>query len=356
MVGRKAKDKTMTQPLKQEDVEEARAYQRRVFVDTTKFAGSAIVPLRVDASIRRFFRVEKNGRTAVLMDARPPMEDTTVFETMRDKMDRIGLTVPEIYASDHAHGLVLMEDFGDERLYELITGGKEDIGKLYDLAVDVLVHKSFADPAVALDQSAAYSDDYWMFRVEQFLQHYMPHVMGRNATEGEREDFLGLYRAAITAAHKFDPVLLHGDYGAQNLYYLPERPGIKALGLIDFQDLTDARGNMMGSPAFDLVFLLQDVRVDLPKGLEARMRARFIEKAGIKDVTDFEGVYATIGTAQATKCLGLFARLGHVAGRKEYLQFIPYCWRNLANNLSHPDLKGIKDWFEKNKIDIVKGK
>lgn len=340
----------MQQVQKQEMTEDQRADQMRSFIDRTAWTGAPLVPLRTDASIRRFFRVAKGQKTAVLMDARPPLEDTVAFELMQQKLARIGLTVPEIYACDHEHGLVLMEDFGDVRYYELITEKKEDINKLYNLAVDALVHKFYADPAVALDQSVAYSDDYWLFRVEQFLQHYMPHVMGRIATQTERDDFLGLFREVITASHKFDPVLLHGDYGAQNLYYLPERPGIKAIGLIDFQDMTDARGNMMGSPAFDLVFLLQDVRVDLPPALEAAMLQRFIEKTKIRDVADFEGVYATIGTAQATKCLGLFARLGHVNGRREYLQFLPYCWRNLERNLKHPDLKGIRNWFEKNKI------
>lgn len=332
--------------------EEARAAQMRAFVDATAFSGAVLQPLRMDASVRRFFRVEKDGKTAVLMDARPPLEDTAVFETMQRKLHAIGLTVPGVYACDHALGLVLMEDFGDERYFELITGQKEDINKLYALAVDVLVHKMQADPAVALEESVAYSDEYWLFRVEQFLLHYMPHVLKREATAGEREDFLGLFRAAITSAHHFDDVLLHGDYGAQNLYYMPERGGVKALGLIDFQDMTDARGNMMGSPAFDLVFLLQDVRIDLPAGLEQAMRDRFIEKTGITDRVLFEGEYATIGTAQAVKCLGLFARLGHGQGRSEYLPFIPYCWRNLNNNLSHPALKGIRDWFAKNNIDL----
>jgi len=91
--------------------------------------------------------VAKNGKTAVLMDARPPMEDTNKFETMQKKFTAIGMTVPEIYATDHAHGLVLMEDFGDERYYELVTSGKEDVNKLYGVAVDALVHKYFAGSA-----------------------------------------------------------------------------------------------------------------------------------------------------------------------------------------------------------------
>ena len=334
------------------DDSRAKADLQAKFLARAGWTGASVTQIKQDASVRHFYRVTKDGKTAVLMEACPPLEDTGAFELMREKLNRIGLTVPEIYHSDHAAGLVLMEDFGDERLFELVSGKKADIDKIYRLATDVLVHKFKADPAVALDQSVAYSDEYWLFRVEQFLLHYMPQVVGRTATTGEREDFLGLYRQAIEAAHDLPDVLLHGDYGAQNLYHLSSRPGVKALGLIDFQDMTDARGNMMGSPAFDLVFLLQDVRVDLPESLEKNMREHFLKQAGIANRAAFDLEYATIGAAQATKCLGLFARLGHVNGRKEYLPFIPYCFRNLQRNLSHPAMAGIRNWFGKNKIDL----
>jgi len=339
--------------MQPEEIAEFRRVRREEFIaGLSDWAGVTAVPLQEDTSVRRFFRLTKGGRTAILMDARPPLEDTTTFELMQKKLTAIGLTVPEIYAADHAAGLVLMEDFGDIRFFELITQGREDVRKLYTLAVDALVHKFFADPKIALEQSVAYSDEYWLLRVEQFLQYYMPQVLGRTATKTEREDFLGLYHEAITAAHKFNDVLLHGDYGAQNIYYLPDRPGIKALGMIDFQDMTDARGNMMGSPAFVLSFLLQDVRVELPPALEQELRRRFVERTGIKDTEGFDAEYATIGAAQATKCLGLFARFGIVNKRPEYLKFIPLCLSNLERNLAHPDLKGIRDWFIKNNIDI----
>jgi len=336
-----------------DDTAELRRAKREDFIaGLTDWAGVTAQPLQEDTSVRRFFRLAKNGKTAILMDARPPLEDTTTFELMQKKLKLIGLTVPEIYAADHAAGLVLMEDFGDIRFYELITQGKGDLRELYTLAVDALVHKAFADPKIALEQSAAYSDEYWLLRVEQFLQYYMPQVLGRTATKTERDDFVGLYHEAITAAHQFNDVLLHGDYGAQNIYHLSDRPGVKALGMIDFQDMTDARGNMMGSPAFDLSFLLQDVRVELPAALEQELRHRFVERAGIKDAHAFDAEYATIGAAQATKCLGLFARFGHVNKRPEYLKFIPLCLGNLERNLAHPELKGIRNWFIKNNIDI----
>ena len=245
-----------------------------------------------------------------------------------------------------------MEDFGDERYYELVTQGRADLNKLYGLAVDALVHKYFADPVIALEDSLDYSSEYWISRVEQFLIHYMPQVLKREAGAAEREDFLGIFGELIVSTDKFAPVLLHGDFVVQNLYYLPEREGIKALGLIDFEDMTDARGNVKGSPAFDLVFLLQDVRVDLPAELEDAMCRRFIEKAKIEDVAAFQANYAVIGMAQAVKCLGLFARLGYVEKRETYLKFLPYCIRNIERNIKHPQFAALKQWFKNSRIEI----
>jgi len=329
-----------------------RRFQVDSFVSSTKWDGATLIPLRQDASVRRFYRLAKNGKTAILMDARPPLENTEMYQFMRNKLDKIGLNVPEIYATDHTQGIVIMEDFGDERCFELFTNKKVDLNEMYSSIVDALVHKYKADPKIALEDSVSYSDDYWLFRVEQFLLHYMPQVEGREITGTAREDFLGFYKELINSAHDLGNVLLHGDYGVNNLYYFPQEQGVHNIGIIDFQDMTDARGNMMGSPAFDLVFLLEDVRVDVSDELEQKMVKRFLQNTGIENVDAFNREYAIIAVAQATKCLGLFARLGYKECRKEYLEFIPYCLRNLNKHLPNDEFKNIRNWFEKNNIKI----
>lgn len=328
-----------------------RATQINAFIaQQPDWVGSIREALRIDASVRRYYRLRHpDGKTAVLMDARPPLEDTATFAFMAQKLARLGFSVPTVYATDHESGLILMEDFGDETFFDLLTAGKESPEKLLTLAVDALVHKYRADPAVALEGCVAYSDEYWLFRVEQFLKFYLPLDRGATLPPDAHAEYLAVFKRALDAAHHFPPVLLHGDYGAQNLFYLAERPGIRALGVIDFQDMTDARGNMSGSPAFDLVFLLQDVRMSFPDGLETTLKARFIEGANIPadQIDAFNAEYATISAAQAAKCLGLFARLGHQDGRAHYLDFIPNCWRNLRGSLQHPALAEVKAWFEK---------
>ncbi len=324
------------------------------FIENSSWNGSKIVTLKQDVSVRKFFRLILGDKTAILMDARPPLEDTAMFEFMRNKFDKLGLSVPEIYETDHENGFVIMEDFGDVRCYELITETRTDLNEVYSACIDTLAHKYFADPEIALEQSVAYSDDYWLFRIEQFLLHYMPQVVGREPTEDERNEFLNIFKKLIGNAHKLDNVLLHGDFGIQNLYYKPERGEVKSIAIIDFQDMTDARGNMMGSPAFDLAFLLQDVRTSVSDELEQEMKKSFIEKVNFSDeqIELFNSEYAIIATAQSVKCLGLFARLGYVDGRKEYLQFISNCILNLRRNLVNPELKELKAWFTKANVEI----
>lgn len=317
----------------------------RDFVANSDWHAAFIAPLRIDASIRRFFRLTKGGETAVLMDARPPLEDTTVFEFMAAKFRKLGFSVPEIYTTDHARGLVIMEDFGDDTMFFLLEKGA-DAGQFLRLAMDAQVHKYHADPAIALEGCAPLADAYWMHRVEQLLLHYMPMVEKTTPSPDSCQDYMGLFKEALAAAQGLPKVLLHGDFGVNNLFYLPGRPGIRALGLVDFQDLTDARGNMCGSPAFDPMFLLQDVRMDFPGSLEDELKTRFLAETGIKDIEQFELEYATISAMQSAKCLGLFARLGYREKREFYLPFIPNCWRNLRRSLKVPAMAKIKRWFD----------
>lgn len=328
-------------------IDDPRMDKMHDFIRTAGWGDAAIVPLRADTSIRRYFRLlRENGtpRTAVLMDARPP-ENTALFEQMDKKFAALGFSVPDIYAANHADGFVLMEDFGDDSFFNLIQSGREDPEKLLTLAVDGLLHKYHANPQIALEGAVAYSDAYWGQRTNEFLDQYLPHTH-QIITDDARAEYMRLFQDALSRAHRLPDILLHGDYGLQNFIYLPEREGIKALGLLDFQDTTDARGNMRGSPVFDLAFLLRDVRANYSDDLINRLKERFVQGAHISDRNVFEYEFATLVAAQSAKCLGLFARFGYGNNRTEYLEFIPYCWRHLHAAFTHPDLADLKHWFE----------
>jgi len=81
------------------------------FLAASGWEGAEILPLAGDASFRRYFRVVRGERSAVLMDAPPPHEDPRPFINVAEWLAGAGLSAPEILARDLEKGLLLLGDF-----------------------------------------------------------------------------------------------------------------------------------------------------------------------------------------------------------------------------------------------------
>src|SRR6478735_8469316 len=110
------------------------------FLASCGWGGADILPLAGDASFRRYFRVVHGERSAVLMDAPPPLEDPRPFIAVAEWLIGRGLSAPEILARDLDTGLLLLGDFGSARLRETLDSDPQRERELYELATDVLVH------------------------------------------------------------------------------------------------------------------------------------------------------------------------------------------------------------------------
>ena len=122
---------------------------------------------------------------------------------------------------------------------------------------------------------------------------------------------------AQTAA---SPVVTLRDYHADNLMLLDDRPGARALGLLDFQDA------LAGHPAYDLVSLLQDARRDVAPRLEKAMLVEYARAAGVADKEAFRRSYEVLGAQRNVKILGVFVRLRDRDGRSGYVERLPRVW------------------------------
>jgi aminoglycoside/choline kinase family phosphotransferase len=134
------------------------------------------------------------------------------------------------------------------------------------------------------------------------------------------------------------------DYHSPNLLWLGEREGIAKVGVLDFQDC------LLGHPAYDVVSLLQDARVDVPEESELKLltyyaRLRREAEPGF-NVAGFARAYAILGAQRANKILGIFARLNERDHKPHYLGNLPRVETYLAKNLCHPALDDLKRWYE----------
>ena len=257
--------------------------------------------------------------SAVLMDAPPPHEDVRPFLAVADHLQALGFAAPRILARDVEAGLVLLEDFGDDRMREALDADPSREDAIYAQAVDLIrdLHRHPAGDLPPYDMAV------YQREAALFPQWYMPAV-GIDVPGGWTE----AWDEALAPIAQDQSTTVLRDYHAENIMLL--RDG--GLGLLDFQDA------LAGHPAYDLVSLLQDARRDVSPELEARMLAHY----GPVD----EAAYALLGAQRNTKILGIFTRLWKRDGKPRYLAFQPRMWTYLERDLSHPALGPVKAWFD----------
>jgi aminoglycoside/choline kinase family phosphotransferase len=299
--------------------------------------GAEIRPLAGDASFRRYFRVHKGGETAVLMDAPPEHEDIGPFLTVAGHLLDRGFAPPRPLAIDRDRGLLLLEDFGDDRVGPLLQREPHREREIYETAVDILARLA-AQPAPG--DIGPYDDSAMTREVQLFTDWYAPAL----ALEVSEDAYLSAWRSSwrdILRVVEQNPVLVLRDYHADNLMVLPARKGGKSgLGLLDFQDA------LAGHAAYDLVSLLQDARRDVSPELEEAMLDRYCEAANVADRTLFRAHYEILGAQRNTKILGIFTRLWRRDGKDYYVSLHPRVWGYLERNLVHPALAPVRGWFD----------
>jgi aminoglycoside/choline kinase family phosphotransferase len=305
------------------------------FLAAHGWGGAEIRPLAGDASFRRYFRIHRGADTAVLMDAPPEHEDLGPFLTVAGHLLDRGFLPPRPLAVDREQGLLLLEDFGDDRVGPLLAREPRRERAIYESAVDILAALG-GDPAPT--DIPPYDDAAMTREVALFTEWYAPAL----ECPVDEPSYFAAWRkvwSGVLAEVERRPVLVLRDYHADNLMVLPGR---RELGLLDFQDA------LAGHPAYDLVSLLQDARRDVDPALEEAMLARYCAAAGVDDLAAFRADYEILGAQRNTKILGIFTRLWKRDGKAHYLPLQPRVWGYLERNLAHPALAPVKAWFDAN--------
>jgi aminoglycoside/choline kinase family phosphotransferase len=111
--------------------------------------------------------------------------------------------------------------------------------------------------------------------------------------------------------------------------------------LLDFQDA------VLGSPAYDLVSLLEDARRDVPESLAAAMLERYCAAFPELDRDDFATAAALLAAQRNCKILGIFVRLCLRDGKPQYLAHLPRLWRLVDRDLGHASLAPLARWLDR---------
>ena len=298
-------------------------------------------PLAGDASFRRYERLVRDGKRAVLMDAQPPKEDVRPFVALARHLRALGFAAPEVLAEDTDLGALILEDFGDDTFTRVIAGKAGNERALYELATDVLVQLHRLPPARAVPRDLPpYNHKRLLDEAMLLFDWYVPAVTGRRASVvAQREFVMAWLGTAFMGLSDLPPTLVLRDFHVDNLMVRETGSGIARCGLLDFQDAIE------GPRAYDLMSLLEDARRDVAPELARAMTERYLAHFPELDRSRFLSDFAILAVQRHAKVIGIFTRLLARDGKPDYLVHIPRVWGLLERRLDHPALAAFREWL-----------
>ena len=309
---------------------------RLEFIAEAGWEGAEIIPLKGDASFRRYFRLRRqNGDSVMLMDAPPPHNDVEPFAKVGRGLLAAGLSAPKILHESIELGFLLLEDLGDQTYSRALAQGHSE-SELYHAATEscLAIQRSNRLPLTALPD---YDFDLYYREAGLFTDWYLP-AHGVKLDGQSLADYREIWLEILTPILAAPRVLVLRDFHVDNLMSLP-RKGVAGVGLLDFQDA------VAGHCLYDLVSLLDDARRVVSPSV-VNQEAEYFRQQTNYLKPDFDRDFQIISLQRNIKILGIFVRLGIRDGKTNYLEFIPHLWQLVESRIDHPTLSELKLWLQ----------
>ena len=289
-----------------------------------------------DASFRRYFRWEGEGRSFVVMDAPPPHENCKPFVDIADFLRTCLINVPKIYAQDLDRGFLLLNDLGNKTFLDVINSSNAD--ELFKDAIEALLafqQLPMNEPLPSYDVALLRRE------LELFPEWYVRAHLGVDFNEQQQAVWQRVSTLLIDSALAQPKVLVHRDFMPRNLMLSIPNPGV-----LDFQDA------VYGPVTYDITCLFKDAFLSWP---EERVRNwlqdywKLALPLGIPVQRDFEEFLRAsdlMGVQRHLKVIGIFARICHRDGKPRYLADVPRFFSYIEAVLARrPELAELGELF-----------
>ena len=284
--------------------------------------------ISLGGSDRIFYRVVKEKQTFILVWDR----DIQTYLKLQKYLFKRGIAVPEIHWSDEDANLLLIEDLGNDSIYEL-SKKRKNIILLYRAAINELI-KLQIDGYTDAPIDVHYDYEHMKWEQEYFKEYFLHQFCEIPKTRLKRLDD-ELESLAKELTKKIEPwrnFLMHGDYQSQNIYIKGKKAKI-----IDFQS---AR---IGPLTYDITALLRDPYVNISKQVERKLIDYYLvslKKKGIRfKKREFLHLYYLTALQRNMQVLGAFANLSLNKNKVHFKEYIPRAIELIQDVLKKSEFK-----------------
>ena len=308
---------------------------------------SKILPIKGDASFRKFYRLFlKRNSKIIILAKKEKYKNLIAYSAINKFLRKNKIFTPKIYMHNFSKGIMIIQDFGDNSFYRVLLKEENKL-LIYKKLVDLLVKIQKIKPKPKIKSVInnphvinKYSNKYLFKESDLFFDWYLPLFLSKKKSLNIKTKTKKVLTTLYNRLNFPNSYFVHRDYHAQNLMKVG-----KKIGVIDSQDA------LIGNPAYDLVSLIDDVRIKTTTKLKDQIynyylkkNSKIFETSSKKFFEDF----SILSVQRSLKIIGIFSRLFKRDKKSNYLRYIPYCWKLLEMRMNSKNFLRLKKILDSN--------
>jgi len=311
--------------------------------------------IEADASYRFFFRKKNKKKNSIIVYAKKEKKkNLLIYDSINKLLIKNGILAPKLYAENYKKNYIEIEDFGNETLFKILKKNKRNRIKLYKQGISLLIkiqkikNKKTKDFKKKIYKIPTYSKKKLFDEAKLFCDWYVPKVLQKNKVLSLNKKLISEIRLLSSKIKLRNNVFVHRDFHVSNLMRYKNK-----VCVIDTQDA------LIGNKAYDLVSLIDDVRLRTSDKLKHQIYKHYVNlNKNNLNKNLFKDDFQILSVLRNLKIIGIFTRLAIRDKKMKYLKLIPYAWELIELRLNYnPIFKGIKSLLDNNfsrKIRIKK--
>ena len=306
-----------------------------------------ILSIAGDASFRAFYRLALNKSSKIIVLAKKEKyQNLVAYSSINKFLNNNKILTPKLYAHNYPKGIIVIEDFGDLSFYKILLKKKNKL-PIYRKLVDLLLKIQKIKPKIKIKNINngshiidKYSNKYLFKESNLFFDWYLPLFLNKKKVSNIKKRTNKILSKLYKKLNFSNSHFVHRDYHAQNLMKVG-----KKIGVIDSQDA------LIGNPAYDLVSLIDDVRIKTSIKLKNQIYSYYLKKTSKiykNNSKKFLEDFKILSVQRNLKIIGIFSRLFIRDKKKQYLKFIPYTWQLLEMRMDSEIFSELKKILNSN--------
>ena len=315
---------------------------------------SKLVPIKADASFRKFYRKKIKKKSSIIVYAeKEKIKNLLNYDSVNKLLLQKNINAPRLLSENFNQNLIEIDDLGTKTILDILKKKNTNKLKIYKKILVILIKlqkiklKKIKNFKKKFYKIPIYSNKLIFNEANLFLDWYIPKIVNKNKRLKIKKELKKIITSLIKKIQLPNTTFVHRDFHVSNLMIKKNK-----ISVIDSQDA------VYGNIAYDLASLIDDVRLKTSKNIKEMIYQSYLNlnKKKINKIK-FKNDFEILSVLRNLKIIGIFTRLAIRDKKKIYLKLIPYAWNlielRLKNNVIFKDLKYCLDVNFSKKIRLL---